>query len=356
MRMTPVKNTGIVKDPIYLEHKPGYLHWESPQRLEVLYEMLGEADMADLFETIAPRRATREEIELIHGHSYYDYVASTAGKERVSLDSDTQTSERSFEAALFAAGGLLVGLDKIMKDEVANVFALVRPPGHHAEANQGMGFCLFNNVAIAAAYAMKNYSLSRILIVDWDLHHGNGTQHSFARDRRVLYFSTHQFPYYPGSGSFGEVGEGEGKGFTVNVPLSTGNGDAEYYKIFKKILVPIATEYNPQLVLVSAGFDTYFKDPLGGMEVTSGGYAALAQVVLDIAKACSGNKLLVTLEGGYNLGGLRDGVKSVIQQLSGENVADPDLTDRNLGQLGMTADHTIARVIGIQKEYWKCFS
>jgi len=353
--MALVSATGIVKDPIYLEHKPGYLHWESPQRLEVLYEMLAETDMAGTFETIDPRKATREEIELIHEHRYFDYVAATAGKARFSLDSDTQTSELSFEAGLFAAGGLLVGIDKLMAGELSNVFALVRPPGHHAEAGQGMGFCLFNNVAIAAAYAIKKYKLSRILVVDWDLHHGNGTQHSFYRDRRVLYFSTHQYPYYPGTGAFGEVGEGEGKGFTVNIPLSMGHGDAEYYKIFRKVLQPIALEYKPDLVMVSAGFDTYYKDPLGGMEVTSAGYATMAQVILDIAEACSGNKLLITLEGGYNLGGLRDGVRSVIKQLTGVNAADQELLGRDLEGIGRTADYTITRAIGIQKEYWKCF-
>lgn len=353
--MTSVSTTGIVKDPIYLEHKPGYLHWESPQRLEVLYEMLAEKDMAGTFEAIQPRKATREEIELIHEHRYYDYVASTAGKPRFSLDSDTQTSELSFEAALFAAGGLLDGVDKIMAGQLTNVIGLVRPPGHHAEAGQGMGFCLFNNVAIAASYAIKHYKLSRILIIDWDLHHGNGTQHSFYRDRRVLYFSTHQYPFYPGTGAFGEVGEGEGKGFTVNIPLSMGNGDAEYYKIFKKVLQPIALEYNPELVMVSAGFDTYFKDPLGGMEVTSAGYATMAQVILDIAGACSDKKLLITLEGGYNLGGLRDGVKSVVQQLAGQDAADQELLGTDPDGIGRTADHTIARAVGIQKEYWKCF-
>ncbi len=354
--MAPVSTTGIVQAPIFLEHKPGYLHWESPQRLEVLYEMLEEEDMAGTFEEIQPRKATREEIELVHEHRYYSYVASTAGKPHCSLDSDTQTSELSFEAALFAAGGLLDGVDKIMTGRMKNVFGLVRPPGHHAEAGQGMGFCLFNNVAIAAAYAIKFHKLSRILIVDWDLHHGNGTQHSFYRDRRVLYFSTHQYPFYPGTGAFGEVGEGEGKGFTVNIPLSMGNGDAEYYKIFKKVLAPIALEYKPELVMVSAGFDTYFKDPLGGMEVTSAGYAAMAQVILDIAAACADGKLLITLEGGYNLGGLRDGVRSVIKQLTGENVADPELLGSDPDSIGKTADHTVTRAIGIQKDYWKCFS
>jgi acetoin utilization deacetylase AcuC-like enzyme len=348
--------TGIVKDPIYLEHKTGSYHPESPERLEVIYEMLEDKDMAGRFEAIHPREATREEIELIHEPSYFDRVATTAGKSHSSLDPDTQTSEKSFEAALLACGGFLLGIDRVMNGELDNAFALIRPPGHHAESNRGMGFCLFNNVAVGAAYAIKKYSLDRILICDWDLHHGNGTQHSFYDDKKALYFSTHQFPYYPGTGSFTEVGQGDGRGFTVNVPLSVGNGDAEYYKIFKEVLEPISEEYNPQLVLVSAGFDIYYKDPLGGMEVTPSGFAALAQVLLSIAEKSCGGKLLITLEGGYHLGGLRDGVKSVIQQLLGEDVTDPELVGKKSSDRGMRADPVIERALSTQREFWRLSS
>ena len=345
--------TGIVKDPIYLEHKTGSYHPESPERLETVYEMLEGSDMAGSFEEIKPREATRQEIELVHEPRYFDRVAATAGREHSSLDPDTQTSEKSFEAALFAAGGLLLGIDKIMGGELDNVFALVRPPGHHAEYNRGMGFCLFNNIAIGALHAIENHSIERVLICDWDLHHGNGTQHSFYNDNRVLYFSTHQYPYYPGTGSFGEIGKDEGKGYTVNVPLNVGNGDAEYYKIFKKVLEPVADQYKPQLVLVSAGFDIYFKDPLGGMEVTPQGFAALASVLLAIAEKHSKGRLLITLEGGYHLGGLKDGVKGVLKQLMGEDKTDPDLVGAKLEDIGHRADPIIDMVASTHRDYWK---
>lgn len=348
--------TGIVADPIYIEHKTGYSHPESPERLEVLYKMLKDKDISGKFVPITPREATQEEIELIHKPSYFKKVADTAGLSHVSLDPDTQTSEKSFEAALFAVGGLLLGIDDMMDGKLDNVLALVRPPGHHAEANRSMGFCLFNNAAIAALYAIKKYSLKRVLVCDWDLHHGNGTQNSFWTDDRVLYFSTHQFPYYPGTGSLGEVGGDNGKGFTVNVPLNTGNGDAEYYKIFKKVLEPIANEYKPELVIVSAGFDIYFKDPLGGMSVTPEGFSALTQVLMSIAEKSAGGKLLITLEGGYHLGGLRDGAKNVIKQLMGEDTTDPDITKKDIDDaFGRSANEIIEAVISVQKEYWNCF-
>ena len=193
---------GIIQDPLYIEHNPGQFHPESPERLITLYEMLKEGDVSDIIHPLQPRKATREEIQRNHTSKYYDQVAETAGIAISFLDGDTQTSEKSFEAALFAAGGILVGIDKIMEGDLDSVFALVRPPGHHAESNRGMGFCLFNNVAVGALYALEHYSIERIVIVDWDLHHGNGTQQSFYNDNRVLYFSTHQYPYYPGTGDF----------------------------------------------------------------------------------------------------------------------------------------------------------
>ena len=183
--------TGIVKDPLYLEHITGDYHPESHHRLEVIYDMLAESDMAGKFVNVKPRNATREELEYIHTPDYISMVASTAGKDRVMLDPDTQTSPKSWDAAQLAAGGFLVLIDQLMQNKIDNGFALVRPPGHHAEANRAMGFCLFNNVAIGAKYAINQYNLDRILIIDWDLHHGNATQHSFEDDPSVLYFSTH---------------------------------------------------------------------------------------------------------------------------------------------------------------------
>jgi acetoin utilization deacetylase AcuC-like enzyme len=347
---------GIIQDPLYIEHNPGQYHPESPERLIALYKMLKEGDVSDIIHPLQPRKATREEIQRNHTSEYYDQVAKTAGISFSFLDSDTQTSEKSFEAALLAAGGILVGIDKIMEGDLNTVFALVRPPGHHAESNRGMGFCLFNNVAVGALYALDHYSIERIVIVDWDLHHGNGTQHSFYNDNRVLYFSTHQYPYYPGTGDFNEVGEKEGKGFTINVPLGVGHGDTEYVQIFKRILVPVTEMYNPQLIIVSAGFDIYFRDPLGGMAVTSQGFAALTQILQDVAGRKAENRLLFALEGGYHLEGLCQSVKAVIQQLAGK-IGKDQLTDKsidldNVDKLGTRSNLVIDKVISIQKKFW----
>ncbi len=346
---------GIVKDPIYIEHDPGSYHPESPQRLVSVYNMLQGKDMENLFEEISPRKAQREEIELIHKSSYFDRVAATEGLSSSYLDPDTVTSKRSFEAALYAAGGLLTGLDRIMNGDFKYIFALVRPPGHHAESDRGMGFCLFNNIAVAAMYAIQNCEIERILIVDWDLHHGNGTQHSFYSEDRVLYFSTHQFPYYPGTGGFDEVGQGKGKGFTVNVPLGIGHGNREYYRIFKTLLEPIADIYKPELVFISAGFDIYYRDPLGGMEVTPEGFAALTQVLKSIAVKHAEGKLLITLEGGYHLEGLTESIASVIKQLSDVQSMDAGMTEKNVDETGKIVDWTIEKVMSVQREFWSCF-
>ena len=312
-----MNKTGIVRDERYLNHKPGAFHPERPERLEAIYAMLNEPDMENRFHKVPVRRANRDELLWIHSPGYIDRIAATEGKNYWSLDPDTATSSGSYEAALLAVGGLCEAVSMVVSGELDNAFALVRPPGHHAEKDRAMGFCLFNNVAIAARYAQELHHLKRILIVDWDLHHGNGTQHSFEDDASVLYFSTHQYPYYPGTGSLNQTGKGRGEGFTINVPLSPGYGDAEYVGIFEKVLKPIALEFNPDLVLVSAGFDTHQNDPLGGMRVTPKGYAGLTRSLVDIATTCCGGKVVITLEGGYDLQGLRSSVRAVLEQLLG---------------------------------------
>ena len=199
-----------------------------------------------------------------------------------------------------------------------NAFAFVRPPGHHAEKKTRPGFCVFNNIAIGAMHAISKYNLKRILIVDWDLHHGNGTQHSFYNDPRILYFSTHQYPYYPGTGALQEIGRGQGEGYTINVPLRAGAGDASFVKIFRKILQPVALEFKPELILLSAGFDTYFQDPLGGMRVTPDGFAAMARILLNIAETCCQGRFVAVLEGGYHIAGLTRSVKAVLEEMLDE--------------------------------------
>lgn len=308
--------TGLVYHPAYLEHDMGAGHPESPNRLRAILRRLEQSGTAARLVRIEPRKAEDRWITEIHHADYVDSLgrhAPTSG--RVPLDPDTSMSPGSLTAAYLAAGGALAGVDAIMTRQVDHVFCAVRPPGHHAEASRAMGFCLFNNVAIAARYVQKRYKLGRVLIVDWDVHHGNGTQHSFEEDPSVLFFSTHQFPYYPGSGRASEVGRGAGKGFTINVPMDSGEGDEAYRDIFLKSLVPAADDFRPEFVIISAGFDAHHDDPLAGMALTEEGYAELTRIVTGIAARHAQHRILSSLEGGYNLTALAASVDRHIQAL-----------------------------------------
>ena len=279
-------------------------------------QRLEESGTAAHLTRIEPRRAEDEWITQVHSPSYVASLnrhAPTSG--RVSLDPDTSMSPGSLPAAYLAAGGALAAVDAIMAQQVDHVFCAVRPPGHHAEAGRAMGFCLFNNVAIAARYVQKKYGLTRVLIVDWDVHHGNGTQHSFEEDPSVLFFSTHQYPHYPGTGRGTERGKGAGEGFTVNVPMEAGEGDAEYHAIFLKSLVPAADAFKPEFVMISAGFDAHKDDPLASMGLTEAGYADLTDIVAGIAKRHANGRILSSLEGGYNLTALAYSVNAHIKAL-----------------------------------------
>ena len=346
-----MNKTGIVRDEKFMEHRLGAYHPESHKRLEALYDMLEENDMSGNFVDTPRTWATKDDLALIHSRDYIQLIASTQGKEPQFLDADTSTSAGSYEAACLAAGGLCKAVSMVMEGDLDNGFALVRPPGHHAEWNRAMGFCLFNNVAIAANFARKNYGVERVLIVDWDLHHGNGTQHSFEEDPSVLYFSTHQYPYYPGTGAFEEIGRGEGRGYTINVPLSTGHGNGEYAALLEQVLMPVASDYHPELILVSAGFDTYEYDPLGGMEVTPEGFAALTRALMRMAEADCGGRLVMTLEGGYHLGGLRESVKAVLKELSGSSNTDFEDMARKADQSKMS--YLLSRIEKVHGNMWK---
>ena len=339
--------TGIVKDWRYMEHDMGAFHVENPMRIEAIYNMV-EKEITFPYLEIEPRPATEEEIQMIHSPSYVNLIKETSGKERVALDPDTATSARSYEVALLAAGGLLKAVDSIMEGKIQNGFAIVRPPGHHAEVAQAAGFCLFNNVAIGAEYLIKRHGLKRILIVDWDLHHGNGTQHSFYSRSDILYFSTHQFPHYPGTGYWNETGRGSGEGFTVNVPLSAGKTDEDYLFIFRKILSPIVALYKPEFILVSAGFDIYRADPLGGMIISKEGFGALTSELLALAHDFSKERILFTLEGGYDLQGLREGVKQVLLHLAGE-AKKPEIEEK----ISSNAQRELDPIFKTQKKYWE---
>jgi len=307
--------TGVVKDKRFMDHDMGAFHVESPARIEVLNRMLDEAPPIP-FLPIEPRPATDEELGWVHERGYIDLVRSTAGR-TVPLDMDTTAGPKTFATALLAAGGFLRSLDLIMDGTVRNAVALVRPPGHHAEASQARGFCVFNNVAIGAEHLVRSHGLRRVLVVDWDLHHGNGTEHAFYSRRDVLYFSTHQTPLYPGSGAAQDFGDGEGLGYNLNVPLLAGKGDADFLHIFETILAPVAAEYAPEFILVSAGFDIGAGDPLGGMAVTPDGFGLLAASLLRMAERTASGRLAFVLEGGYDLKVLRAGVGEVLRALSG---------------------------------------
>jgi acetoin utilization deacetylase AcuC-like enzyme len=308
--------TGFVYHPAYLEHDMGAGHPESPNRLRAIVQQLEQSGTMASLTRIAPRKAEEEWITQIHTPSYVAALnrnVPTAGL--VSLDPDTSMSPGSLNAAYLAVGGALAAVDAIMAKQVDHAFCAVRPPGHHAEAGRAMGFCLFNNVAIAARYVQKKYGLGRVLIVDWDVHHGNGTQHSFEDDPTVLFFSTHQYPHYPGTGRATERGKGAGAGYTINVPMEAGEGDEEYHAIFLKSLVPAVDAFKPEFVIISAGFDAHKDDPLASMGLTEAGYADLTEIVAGIAKRHAKGRILSSLEGGYNLKALAASVEAHIKAL-----------------------------------------
>jgi len=349
-----MRKTAILKNDLFLEHIPDFNHVESPDRLRIIYEQLEQQPLNELFLYPEFASAPVETIELNHTKEHVMRVAGTAGKTFSSLDPDTQASSRSYDAACLAAGAVMNGMEMIMQGEADNAFALVRPPGHHAEADRAMGFCLFNNVAVGARYGLQNLGLERIAIIDWDLHHGNGTQNSFYTSNEVLYLSTHAFPYYPGSGSIGEVGAGKGEGYTVNVPLSGGHDDRAFAKIFQELIVPVTREYRPDFIIISAGFDTYFADPLGTMAVTEQGFACMTKQVVDLAAEICEGRVLVALEGGYNLRGLRDGILGVLAELTGNPECPGKVADSAL-QAILESDRevpVIEQVRNIAKRYW----
>jgi acetoin utilization deacetylase AcuC-like enzyme len=306
--------TRLWADSRFLNHVAGPMHPESPGRLRAISTLLEKSPVAGT--TLAtPRPATPEELLAVHDAAHVDRVRALAGQS-AQLDPDTAMSPGSAEAALLAAGAAAQATLDVLAGQAPNAFALVRPPGHHAERDHAMGFCLFNNVAVAAE-AARRAGAQRVLVLDWDVHHGNGTQHTFEARRDVLFMSSHQYPYYPGTGAPGETGTGEGRGFTVNVALPGGQGDADYGAVFHDVFLPIAREFSPDLVLVSAGFDPHRADPIGGMNVTERGFAAMASAVKQLADEVCRGRLVLLLEGGYDLDGLAQSVHACVEVLSG---------------------------------------
>jgi len=343
------RKTAVLKDPLFLEHDPGYDHVESPERLSAIYQALARED-AEAFFYPECEPASYADLAANHTAEHIDRVAETAGKQFDVLDPDTHTSPRSYEAAVLAAGAVITGLKLVAAGQAANAAALVRPPGHHAEADRAKGFCLFNNIAIGARYGLKHLGMERILILDWDLHHGNGTQHSFYDTDQVLYCSTHQYPLYPGTGSLKEIGTGTGEGYTLNVPLPGGQGDQDFARIMDELVAPVARQYRPDCIMVSAGYDTHVLDPLGGMAVTTAGFACMARVMVDLATELCEGRLVLALEGGYNLQGLTDGVLASLHEMAGEGGLPP-ATFTALAQKKRPLP-ALDAALAVAKKYW----
>lgn len=326
-----MKKTGIVRSDLFIEHDPGRYHPESPARLTAIYEALDRSGLPLV--SVRAQEAKSNDIKRIHTSRYFELVAGTEGL-HVQLDPDTTASPRSFEAAMHAAGGLIALTSEVLSGRLDNGFALLRPPGHHAEANRSMGFCLFNNIAIAAAWA-RSQGLERIAIVDWDLHHGNATQHSFEEDDHLLYISTHLYPYFPGTGSLDETGSGKGRGYTINLPMGPGQDDQIYTAIFQLLVLPVLGEFEPELILVSAGFDTHRQDPMRGMAVSEEGYAAMTRLLMLAADELCGGRLVLCLEGGYNIQAEARSVICVLETLTQASAFGAELAARHLSEPGI---------------------
>jgi acetoin utilization deacetylase AcuC-like enzyme len=310
------RSTAVVVDPRYRDHRGPPGHPERPDRLLAVGAAIDSR--ADRLEALAPREATPEEILRVHSREYLDVVTAACRSAPVHLDPDTFVSETSDLVARLAAGGTVDLVRRVACGEIRNGLAAVRPPGHHAERTHAMGFCLFNNVAVAARALQAEDRIERILILDWDVHHGNGTQHSFEDDPSVLYVSTHQFPFYPGTGGAGEAGVGAGAGATVNIPMPAGCGDSEYVGAFQRLLVPVARGFRPEMILVSCGFDAHRDDPLAAMNLSGAGFGAMTAIVGALAEDLCGGRLAFVLEGGYAESGLREGAGALFDALLDE--------------------------------------
>jgi acetoin utilization deacetylase AcuC-like enzyme len=304
--------TALLADPFVKEHNPGPGHPEQVARFDAAMRGLGDAKLT----AVAPRAATIDELALCHTREYIGVAKRDVEMGLSDLSTgDTQVSPRSYDVALRASGLCLDAIDLVMQGKAETAFCIVRPPGHHATPNRGMGFCLFNNIAVAARYAQKKYGVGQVVIADWDVHHGNGTQDIFYADPSVFFFSTHQSPWYPGTGAADETGEGKGKGTKVNCPFPSGAGRDQILTVFHDKLAAAMSGYKPDLILISAGFDSRLGDPLGQFRLTDTDFADLTNIMLEIADKHAKGRVVSVLEGGYNLDGLTKGVNAHVRAL-----------------------------------------
>ncbi len=338
----------VIASSRFRDHVPPEGHHERPARAEVMWH-LAEAWRTAGGTVVEPRSATRAELRRVHQDRYLDLIAATAGR-ATSLDPDTHTSSQTHETALMAAGAALMAVERALSGDPSarRAYALVRPPGHHAEAGRAMGFCFYNNAAAAAAHALAR-GAARVAIVDYDVHHGNGTQWIFYDDPRVLYVSTHQFPFYPGTGAASDIGHGAGTGFTLNVPLEAGAGDGDYLAVFTRLVLPVLDQFRPDLIVVSAGFDAHERDPIAGMRMSAGGYAQLTRELCHASdRSCEGRLVLVT-EGGYDLDALAACLQLTARLASGEPLDLPAIEDPATRR----ADAATAAVRAAQARCWR---
>ncbi len=307
--------TGFVTSPAFLQHDTGPGHPERPGRLQAVHERIGAAGLLDELDVLQAAPVDLSWIDAVHapGHSTGIREAIEGGTS--SFDGDTLVSAGSWDAALRAAGGALQAADRIMAGQWSNAFVAARPPGHHAEASRVMGYCLFNNVVITARYLQKHHGLERIAILDWDVHHGNGTQHLTEDDPTIHFTSLHQFPHYPGTGAAGECGHGDGAGSVVNCPMEAGDGDDEYLRVFDARALTAIESFDPEFILISAGFDPHLRDPLSATRVSAEGFRRMSLGITDLARTRCSGKVLSLLEGGYDLLGLAESVEAHISTL-----------------------------------------
>ena len=334
---------GLLYDPIYLKHDTGE-HVENAGRLEAIISHLEETGLKKQLTPLKPRPASVEELALVHNKQHISHLHGVSRKGGGWLDADTVMSADSYEVALYAAGGAIVATEAVMEGEVNSAFALVRPPGHHATPRRAMGFCLFNNIAVAAAHALAKYKLERTLIIDFDAHHGNGTQEIFYDRPEVMYISTHEYPFYPGTGGVEETGRGLAKGNTINIPLPAGCGDNEYRLAFEQIITPAARRFKPQLILVSAGYDGHWADGIALMQLSVSGFGEMAMVIRGLADELCGGRLVFILEGGYHLGALAASVRATFDVLLGNTGADDPLGPSPRGATAPKIDHLLTAI------------
>ncbi|MEE8418446.1 MAG: histone deacetylase [candidate division Zixibacteria bacterium] len=304
---------GIVTDSAFLLHDTGPGHPESPDRLKAVEEAISEISEETV--ELEAREASRQELLLVHTPEYVERILSLDPGGLIMLDADTAFSSHTKSAALKAVGGVLEAVDKIINGDFSRAFCAVRPPGHHAEAGRAMGFCIFNNIATGAAYALTKKDMHRVAIIDWDLHHGNGTQNIFYERDDVLYVSLHQYPHYPGSGSADDRGIGKGTGYTINIPMAAGSSDGEYREAFTAVIIPALTDFRPQMLFISAGFDAHRDDPLGGMNLSSEFYGEMTAMLRKVADEFCDGEVISVLEGGYGLSAIKESALFHLKEL-----------------------------------------